>query len=189
MAQSLPSHIPIEEETIPGYNPKYFYHPDPGDVLDGRYELKAKVGFGTTSTVWMAQDLRSPPEAKAYVAIKICTSNVQDATAAQHELEMSKRIVDCAHGDEMKYQTLLTVNGSFEIVGRHGPHLCLVMDLMREPIWLMRRRLCGGDKATAKTIVCFKLYVLEILAGLQHLHDGCNIIHTGKPHHKFWSVS
>ncbi len=42
---------------IPGYDPKYFYHPNPGDILDRRYELKAKIGWGTSSTVWLAQDI------------------------------------------------------------------------------------------------------------------------------------
>ena len=56
--KSLPSDIPVEEELIPGYNPKRFYHPHPGEILDGRYELKAKIGWGITSTVWLAQDVR-----------------------------------------------------------------------------------------------------------------------------------
>ncbi len=55
--KSLPLDVPVDEETIPGYDPKYFYHPNPGDMLGRRYELKAKIGWGTSSTVWLAQDL------------------------------------------------------------------------------------------------------------------------------------
>lgn len=54
--KSLPLDDPVDEERIPGYDPKYFYHPNPGDILNRRYELKAKIGWGTSSTVWLAQD-------------------------------------------------------------------------------------------------------------------------------------
>ena len=56
--KSLPSDVLLEEERIPGYNPHDFFHPNPGDVLDHRYEMKAKIGWGTSSTVWLAQDIR-----------------------------------------------------------------------------------------------------------------------------------
>ena len=42
--ESLPLDDPVDEEMIPGYDPKYFYHPNPGDILDRRYELKTKIG-------------------------------------------------------------------------------------------------------------------------------------------------
>lgn len=56
--KSLPLDVPVDEETIPGYDPKNFYHPNPGAILDHRYKLKAKIGWGTSSTVWLAQDIR-----------------------------------------------------------------------------------------------------------------------------------
>jgi hypothetical protein len=55
--KSLPLDVPVDEETIPGYDPKSFYHPNPGEILDRRYTLKAKIGWGTSSTVWLAQDI------------------------------------------------------------------------------------------------------------------------------------
>lgn len=54
----LPLKAPIDEELVPGYDPKYFHHPNPGDVLHDRYELKAKIGWGGSSTVWLAEDIR-----------------------------------------------------------------------------------------------------------------------------------
>lgn len=52
----LPADVPIEEEKIPGYNPERFYPVNPGDLLNNRYKTVAKVGWGTTSTVWLARD-------------------------------------------------------------------------------------------------------------------------------------
>jgi hypothetical protein len=51
----LPLDIPIEEECFPEYHPHHFYHANPGEVLDGRFELKVKLGYGCTSTVWLAE--------------------------------------------------------------------------------------------------------------------------------------
>ena len=113
----LPPHIPIEEELIPWYEANHFFPANPGDVLGGRFELKAKLGFGTSSTVWLAQDKKGRPEGEPYVAVKICTSIAGDRAGAQNELEVSKRIIDCAHGDETKTEALLVVNEKFEVAG------------------------------------------------------------------------
>lgn len=48
--------IPIEEELTPGYDSRHFYPVNPGDVLHNRYEMMAKLGFGSCSTVWLARD-------------------------------------------------------------------------------------------------------------------------------------
>src|SRR5436305_15225231 len=48
---------PIEEECTPGYNPKHFYPMRLYEVLNGRYQITTKLGWGTSSTVWLAKDL------------------------------------------------------------------------------------------------------------------------------------
>lgn len=52
----LPPNVPVEEEGIPGYDSKYFYPVNPGDVFHNRYEMVAKLGWGASSTVWLARD-------------------------------------------------------------------------------------------------------------------------------------
>ena len=52
----LPADVPIEEERIPGYDPRRFLPVNPGDLLNNRYKVVVKLGWGTTSTVWLAQD-------------------------------------------------------------------------------------------------------------------------------------
>lgn len=54
---SLNPDVPIEEEMIPGYKHQVFYPVNPGEVFHERYKTVAKVGWGTSSTVWLAQDL------------------------------------------------------------------------------------------------------------------------------------
>jgi hypothetical protein len=48
---------PIEEETLLGYS-SVIYHPTaPDTILDGRYKTIAKLGYGASSTVWLAEYL------------------------------------------------------------------------------------------------------------------------------------
>ena len=48
---------PMEEEATPYYNPKRFYPTRLGEVLNDRYQVATKFGYGTGSTVWLARDL------------------------------------------------------------------------------------------------------------------------------------
>lgn len=54
----LPPRILVDEEISPVYNPKYFYPVRPGEVLADRYQTLVKVGWGVSSTVWLARDLQ-----------------------------------------------------------------------------------------------------------------------------------
>jgi len=67
------------------------------------------------------------------------------------------------------------VQDSFKIQGPMGPHMCLVYEPMREPLWLFQRRMSGG-------VYCFALlgYAVKfLLIGLDYLHNECKVIHTG----------
>jgi hypothetical protein len=53
----LPTDVLVEEERVPGYRPEFYYPANPGEVLNNRYKILTKVGWGTASTVWLAEDL------------------------------------------------------------------------------------------------------------------------------------
>ena len=48
----------IEEETIPGYVASRYYPTQIGEIFQDRYQVVGKLGFGATSTIWLARDLR-----------------------------------------------------------------------------------------------------------------------------------
>lgn len=48
---------PIEEERTPYYDPSSFYPVQLGEVLNGRYQIATKLGYGSGSSVWLARDL------------------------------------------------------------------------------------------------------------------------------------
>ena len=46
----------IEEETLPFYRPEHFYPVYIGDLLNSRYKVLGKLGYGAYSTVWLCRD-------------------------------------------------------------------------------------------------------------------------------------
>ena len=48
----------IEEEEVPDYRADRLYPVRLGEVFEDRYQVLAKLGFGSSSTTWLAQDLR-----------------------------------------------------------------------------------------------------------------------------------
>ncbi|KAG6322259.1 hypothetical protein E4U22_000353 [Claviceps purpurea] len=62
----------IEEETFPDHVASQFYPVKIGDIFRDRYQIVGKLGYGVTSTVWLARDLSGC----RHVALKIyVTSN------------------------------------------------------------------------------------------------------------------
>lgn len=47
----------VEEEKTPYYDSSRFYPVSLGQILDGRYQIATKLGYGSSSTVWLARDL------------------------------------------------------------------------------------------------------------------------------------
>ncbi|PPJ58304.1 hypothetical protein CBER1_11232 [Cercospora berteroae] len=54
----LPTGVKVEEERLVGYRAEDFYPVNLGEVFRSRYQVVAKLGFGTTSTVWLCRDLQ-----------------------------------------------------------------------------------------------------------------------------------
>lgn len=51
----------IQEEDLLGYKAERYYPVQIGEVLHGTYQITAKLGFGTGSTVWLCRDLKYAP--------------------------------------------------------------------------------------------------------------------------------
>lgn len=48
----------VEEEELPDYQADRFYPVQLGEVFHSRYQAIAKLGFGSSSTIWLARDLK-----------------------------------------------------------------------------------------------------------------------------------
>lgn len=56
--EKLPLDHMVEEETVPQYKPEKFYPVRLGEVFCSKYQIVAKLGFGTSSTIWLCRDLK-----------------------------------------------------------------------------------------------------------------------------------
>ncbi|KAL1305508.1 hypothetical protein AAFC00_002379 [Neodothiora populina] len=165
----------IEEETLPHYHPHHFLSVRLGQVFGERYEVLAKLGFGSESTVWLAKDLRRRWiwSKDRFVTLKILTNQVLHDPLAANELKISQSLIQgkTVH-DGLRY--LRTVMDSFSIEGLHGNHLCLVYEPMRESLSTLQRRLPEG----VIPVYFLKPLLKFVLSGLDFLHSECDIIHT-----------
>ncbi|GLA40016.1 hypothetical protein AnigIFM63309_007621 [Aspergillus niger] len=108
----------IEEETLPTYNAEKYYPVRLGEVLDGRYQVVAKLGYGVTSTVWLGRDLSD----SKHVALKIYVSGTTDKN---HELDVYERM-NAIKTDHAGQALIRKLWDHFFLEGPHGRHICLV---------------------------------------------------------------
>jgi hypothetical protein len=52
----LPASTLVEEEENPDYDPKRFYPARVGEIIQ-KYQIVSKLGWGTSSTVWLAKEI------------------------------------------------------------------------------------------------------------------------------------
>ena len=115
-----------------------------------------------------------------YVAIKFCNNDITDQDAA-HESDINKHLA--LANPQNKAQALLgTAFSSFPINSSETrKHVALVFEPLREPLWLMRRRLGTDDKTDTDSLGLMKAYIRIILEGLDYMHSDAHVVHTGKP--------
>lgn len=49
--------VPLEEDGFAWYDPDKWYPVEIGQVFQSRYQVLLKLGFGSSSTVWLCRDL------------------------------------------------------------------------------------------------------------------------------------
>lgn len=87
----LPAGTQIEEEGVIGYKANLFYPVRLGEVFQSRYQVVAKLGFGTTSTVWLCRDLRCAPRTKLSYALVFVASYLAEMTLTKPNVQ-GKRV-------------------------------------------------------------------------------------------------
>ncbi|KKK13213.1 hypothetical protein ARAM_000564 [Aspergillus rambellii] len=163
----LDQSIELEEETLPNYQPEKYYPVNQGEVLNDRYQTIAKIGYGVTSTVWLAKDLI----ASTYVVLKVyITGQNRDH---ERELRMYKHMnsVTKKHPGRNFIRKLLD---HFYIQGPHGRHICLV----HEPLGISADILVKMSPGHVMSLDDMKPGIRQLLIALDFLHSECHIIHT-----------
>lgn len=117
------------------------YHPlSLGDVLHQRYHIVHKLGFGSFSTTWLAQDVQRQDK---YVAIKVKTA---ESDCDSSETRTWRHVWDAANTvrseDESRQHappynaavgahSMPPIWDEFTVEGPNGTHLCVVTDPAR----------------------------------------------------------
>ncbi|PNY23331.1 Protein kinase-like domain protein, partial [Tolypocladium capitatum] len=175
----LPLETPVDEERAPGYKPEHYYPANPGDIFENRYQLDVKIGWGSSSTVWLAHDIRSGSwlTPKRHVAVKICNCDTPEEDMT-HELDMTMH-VSSANPQYPGRAVLGTAIEGCKIESPRGDkHLALVFEPMREPLWLFRRRITHKDRVTHESLPLLKTYLRILLEGLDYMHSQGHVIHA-----------
>jgi serine/threonine-protein kinase SRPK3 len=55
--KQIPLDEKVEEELLPDYKASRYYPAIIGQVVRDRYQIVGKLGFGASSTVWLARDM------------------------------------------------------------------------------------------------------------------------------------
>lgn len=140
----------VEQYTIGGFHPVCLY-----DLLNGRYEVVAKLGQGGYGIVWLCRDIRK----EAWRAVKILTARhsqenmtdwkavqmLQDAGATREQWEAAHIQLPIDH---------------FWTEGPNGRHMCLVLPLLGPDLNSMRE----ADPQVIKDLL------LQVARGLSFLH-------------------
>ncbi|KAI2706405.1 hypothetical protein DTO012A7_5177 [Penicillium roqueforti] len=169
---AIPSHEVVDEERCPNYIPQHYYPARPGEILGNNYQLLAKIGWGTSSTVWLARDItRYRWQSERTVALKILNSC--DAKSASDLLGIEETVAQ-KNPSHLGYYITRSCLESFELKTSDKMHLCLVYEAMREPMSMFQKRF----KNRIIPLPIAKAYIQLLLVGLQYLHAECKIVHT-----------
>ncbi|EZF91683.1 hypothetical protein H113_07441 [Trichophyton rubrum MR1459] len=164
--------VAIEEELLPDYIAEMYYPVRIGEVLNGRYQVVCKLGYGTTSTVWLARDLRNTDDGFTYVALKIYVNRYikRDETAIYDRINAASNVE--SHPGCRYVRKLLT---SFNIQGSHGKHLCVV----HQALGMSMDQLLRCFPRRSIPMDSMKRCLRQFLITLDFLHTEAGIIHTG----------
>lgn len=119
-------------EELEGYSPGGYHPVQLGDeYCQGRYRILHKLGYGSSSTVWLARD----SIARRYVSLKI-----NAADDSKHDSEW--RVLDELHRQCLMHtgrRFILSPLDNFWIAGPNGNHLCFVSDALGPNLQTVKR--------------------------------------------------
>ncbi|OAL75688.1 CMGC/SRPK protein kinase [Trichophyton violaceum] len=163
--ETVPPSVVLEEERFEQFKQGQYYPANIGDVLTSRYQVIGKLGFGTTSTVWLARDL----EGHRYVTLKIYTLGED----SQEEFQIYKNINQGSsrHPGHAHIRKALDI---FTISSSRGSHSCLVQN----PMWESFRDLLYRNPNHRFTEDLLKSGLMQIFLALDYLHTECKLVHT-----------
>ncbi|KAL1892359.1 hypothetical protein Sste5346_007097 [Sporothrix stenoceras] len=164
--------LQVEEEKLPTYDSTNYYPMRIGDIVDGHYQVVAKLGYGGTSTVWLARDLNKE---RLYRALKVHTHNA----AYHHELsvyEHLKKPIQQEIDDKDSHpgrDHVRQLEDYFMLDGPHGQHAVFVM----VPLGMSLATMQARQRTGVFPPILVTQALSQALLGVALLHS-TDVIHT-----------
>ncbi|KAE8134924.1 kinase-like protein [Aspergillus pseudotamarii] len=154
----------FEEETLPDYSEERYYPIHIGEIFKSQYQVVTKLGYGSSSTVWLCRDLCN----RRYLVLKVHVRTKRQPP----EVGISNHLkaMQSTHTGK-KYVRLIL--DAFEIPGPYGVHPCLLY----EPAGIDIRDYIHGLEGDALPENVLRPTLRFVLIALDYLHQA-NIIHT-----------
>lgn len=129
----LPSSLD-EVEDVQMYAPGGFHPISLGDTLaNGRYKILHKLGFGSSSTVWLARVEGSRPGSPQLVTLKVMSAFRSLATSPEilSEVNIPLRLrYKLQTRNDVFANNIHVIEDSFSQSGPNGTHICLVSQFL-----------------------------------------------------------
>ncbi|KAI5359725.1 putative protein kinase-like domain superfamily [Septoria linicola] len=113
-----PADVLLEEESFSWYTPELFYPIQVDELLNERYKVLVKLGYGSASTAWLYRDL----ETQEYVTVKVYVTGHHQSLNEVQVLQHFETIDRDHPGDEL----IRRMTDTFTLAGKSRPHTCIV---------------------------------------------------------------
>ncbi|KAG5998485.1 hypothetical protein E4U52_008076 [Claviceps spartinae] len=157
--------IKVEEETLPFYEEGLFYPVRIGEVIGDQYQVIAKLGYGASSTTWLALDLLTA----RYVVLKVHVTHVPHLRELK-VLQYLKSIQSEHYGREQ----IRLIEDHFTIQGSCGSHIVFVLPPLGVSVKLLQELQSGGVYKEGVAVSAIQQTILA----LDFLHHEASVIHT-----------
>ncbi|KAJ6091686.1 hypothetical protein N7467_003655, partial [Penicillium canescens] len=182
----IPANVPAAEEQISDYSPHRYYPVYIGEIFQDRFQIRAKLGWGSCSTTWLARDMRLVHLStvvsslayaniecrdKKYVALKVYIHNLM----FHRELPFYKHITPyISSSSHIGRKNIRKFHESFTVTGPDGTHIVLVMEPGHIGLYDFQRGM--PNQRLPEEMV--KAILVEVLQALDFLHTECEAIHA-----------
>lgn len=162
----LPRYAQVED--ITGYIAGGFHPIHLGDRIgpDEQFEVRHKLGYSATCTVWLCLDNKR----QQHVGVKVLRA---DESSMSHPKIEALSLFEGVDRQELKTNRIFAIDEHFWIDGPNGRHICLVVQVLGPAI---SYDLKGMDLNTPDSLTDLCLQASE---SLKYLHDK-KICHGGK---------
>ncbi|PVH87328.1 putative srpk [Cadophora sp. DSE1049] len=140
------AHLPYVEN-LGEYKPGGFHPVHLGDKLKaGRYRVINKIGHGSFSTVWLAEDEDVAPN--RYVALSVHRAGESQSQDNEERLQATNHIKILRHLSESdlshsgRANVLLPLD-TFDLSGPNGQHFCMVTSVQGQSLSMVFKRKSG----------------------------------------------